>query len=116
MDYEKVSLVLKAISDPKRIKIIDLLSCGSLCACDVLKHFDFTQPTLSHHMKVLENAGIVSVSKQSQWHHYALREDFIQEFMGSMIQLFSNNEEDCVCKNKECICKEEKTNETMGTV
>lgn len=64
MDYEELSKVLKAISDPKRMKIIDLLSCGSLCACDVLDHFDFTQPTLSHHMKVLEKAGIVSVEKK----------------------------------------------------
>lgn len=65
MDYEELSKVLKAISDPKRMKIIDLLSCGSLCACDVLDHFDFTQPTLSHHMKVLEKAGIVSVEKKA---------------------------------------------------
>ena len=87
MDYEKISLVLKAMADPKRMKIIDLLSYSSMCACDVLKHFDFTQPTLSHHMKVLESAEIVSVSKQGQWHHYSLREEFVQEFMNTMTQL-----------------------------
>lgn len=53
MNYEDMSKTLKALADPKRLKIIDLLSCGSLCACDILDHFDFTQPTLSHHMKVL---------------------------------------------------------------
>lgn len=93
MDYERTSLVLKAIADPKRMKIIDLLSSGSLCACDVLKHFDFTQPTLSHHMKALEKAEIVSVTKRSQWHYYALREDFISDFMDSMTQLLSSNKE-----------------------
>ncbi|MDA9472250.1 ArsR/SmtB family transcription factor [Enterococcus sp. 5H] len=90
MDHEKISLVLKAMADPKRMKIIDLLSYSSMCACDVLKHFDFTQPTLSHHMKVLESAEIVSVSKQGQWHHYSLREEFVQEFMNTMTQLLSD--------------------------
>lgn len=54
MNYEEMSVILKALADPKRLKIIDLLSCGSLCACDILDHFEFTQPTLSHHMKVLK--------------------------------------------------------------
>lgn len=110
MNYEKLSLVLKAMADPKRMKIIDLLSCGSLCACDVLEHFDFTQPTLSHHMKVLEKAGIVSVSKQSQWHYYTLKEDFVTEFMTSMTDLLSNNGEACVCRNQECICSKKEVN------
>lgn len=88
MDYERTSFILKAMADSNRMKIIDLLSHGSLCACDVLKHFEFTQPTLSHHMKVLEKAGIVSVSKKGQWHHYSLKEDFAHEFIDSMKQLF----------------------------
>lgn len=94
MDYERISLVLKAMADPKRMKIIDLLSYGNMCACDVLEHFDFTQPTLSHHMKVLEKAGIVSVNKQKQWHHYTLNEEFVQQFMASMTQLLSDSSED----------------------
>lgn len=93
MDYEKASLVLKAMADSKRMKIIDLLSGGSLCACEVLEHFDFTQPTLSHHMKVLEKAGIISVCKKGQWHHYQLKEDFVQEFTNSMLQLFSSEKQ-----------------------
>lgn len=72
MNYEEMSVILKALADPKRLKIIDLLSCGSLCACDILDHFEFTQPTLSHHMKVLEKAGNVLVTKKGTWHHYQL--------------------------------------------
>ena len=41
------------------MKIVDILSCGEKCACDILEHFDFTQPTLSHHMKVLMECGLV---------------------------------------------------------
>lgn len=87
MDYEKISLVLKAMADPKRIKIIDLLSGGTMCACEVLEHFDFTQPTLSHHMKVLETAGIISVNKESKWYYYTLKEEFVNEFMSTMTKI-----------------------------
>ena len=50
MNYDEMAGILKALADPKRLKIIDLLTGGSLCACEILKHFDFTQPTLSHHI------------------------------------------------------------------
>ena len=96
MNYESLSLVLKSLANPNRMKIVDVLSCGSLCACDLL-----TQPTLSHHMKVLEKAGVVCVSKKGQWHHYSLREEFVVEFMESIQQLLVNNEDNCVCKVKE---------------
>lgn len=69
MNYVELSVMLKALADPNRLKIVDLLSNGSLCACDILEHFDFTQPTLSHHMKVLEKAGIIFVTKNKSWHH-----------------------------------------------
>lgn len=116
MDYVETSKVLKAISDPNRMKIIDILSCGSQCACDILEHFEFTQPSLSHHMKVLEKADIVSVSKQGQWHHYKLKEEFITSFMDNMMSLFSPNEDDCVCTTKNCTCKGELTNDKIRTV
>ena len=102
MNYENLSSVLKAMSDPNRIKIIDILSKGTMCGCHVLEHFDFTQPTLSHHMKVLEKAGIVSVNKKSQWHYYALNDEFVESFMGSMTQLFTENES---VDDKQSVCK-----------
>ena len=101
MNYVQTSLVLKAMADPNRMKIIDLLSNGDLCACEVLQHFDFTQPTLSHHMKVLENAGIVSVSKKKQWHYYGLNDEAVEGFMLFMTQLFSS-------EGKEYSCQKEK--------
>lgn len=115
MNYEDMSKTLKALADPKRLKIIDLLSCGSLCACDILDHFDFTQPTLSHHMKVLEAAGVVLVTKKGTWHHYQLTDQFIDQFMGSMMQLFSDTD-DCICKTNNCKCKGEKNDEKIGTI
>lgn len=115
MNYDEMSVMLKALADPKRLNIIDILSCGSLCACDILDHFDFTQPTLSHHIKVLEKVGIVLVTKDGTWHRYQLTDSFVDQFMGSMMQLFSN-EENCICDTSNCNCKEEKEDEKIGTI
>lgn len=62
-NHEDSAKVIKAVSDASRFKIIDILSCGEKCACDILEHFEFTQPTLSHHMKVLMETGIVKCRK-----------------------------------------------------
>ena len=72
MDYQKLAHLLKVVAEPNRLKILEMLSCGEMCACDILDHFDFTQPTLSHHMKMLEDNGLVVVNKKSKWHYYSL--------------------------------------------
>ncbi|EFN3129086.1 As(III)-sensing metalloregulatory transcriptional repressor ArsR, partial [Listeria monocytogenes] len=63
MSYKELSTILKILSDPSRLEILDLLSCGELCACDLLEHFQFSQPTLSHHMKSLVDNELVTTRK-----------------------------------------------------
>ncbi len=70
--YEKMAKVFKALSDPKRIKIVDLLSCGEMCGCVLLKCFEVTQPTLAHDMKVLSEAGIVKSRRDGKKTMYSL--------------------------------------------
>ena len=70
--YEKNAKILKALSDPNRLKIIELLSCGEKCACEILVSFKFTQPTLSHHMKVLIDCGLIEARKDGIWNLYKL--------------------------------------------
>lgn len=106
MDYQKYVQMLKAMADPNRLKIIDLLSCGSLCACDILEYFDFSQPTLSHHMKVLQNAGIVAARKEGKWQHYTLRADFMLTFKQNTAQLLSSDDH-CICHDAGCADCEE---------
>ena len=65
--YADFALLFKALSDETRLKIIDMLSCGELCACDILKSFNITQPTLSYHMKILTQSGIVNANRQGPW-------------------------------------------------
>ncbi|MFZ2348109.1 MAG: metalloregulator ArsR/SmtB family transcription factor [Lactococcus chungangensis] len=116
MDYEKTSLILKALAEPNRLKIVDLLSCGTLCACDILTHFDFTQPALSHHMKVLEKARIIEVEKKGTWNHYTLSTDFIIDFQAVCSELFASERSNCTCAQKSCGCATENVIEIGHTL
>lgn len=97
MDYDSYAKIIKAMADANRLKIIDLLSCGSMCACDLLKYFDFTQPTLSHHMKVLQAAGVVTAVKKGRWQHYSLVPNFTKAFPEFAKQLLQDDHT-CVCR------------------
>lgn len=99
MDYPKYVKMLKAMADSNRLQIIDLLSCGSLCACDILTHFEFTQPTLSHHMKVLQSAGIVSAKKDGKWQRYSLEPHFIRDFQTNTGDLLTGSQH-CICQSQ----------------
>lgn len=97
LNYEQLSDTLKSINDPNRLKIIELLSCGGLKACEILQFFDFTQPTLSYHMKVLCSMGLVNKSRQGRWIYYELNEAKASRLDRDLHQIFSNNKETCVC-------------------
>ncbi|WP_066895140.1 ArsR/SmtB family transcription factor [Clostridium nigeriense] len=71
-NYEDNIKILKALGEINRLKIVDMLSSGEKCACIILESFHFTQPTLSHHMKVLMDSGIVKCRKEGTWMHYSL--------------------------------------------
>lgn len=100
MEYEKYVRVLKAMGDKNRLKIIDLLSCGTMCACDILKHFDFTQPTLSHHMKVLQDADVVIARKEERWQYYTLNPEFVSRFQIDTAELL-DDQKSCVCHRED---------------
>ena len=97
-DYEKYSKAIKALSDSNRLQIIDMLSCGEMCACDILEHFDFTQPTLSHHMKVLADANLVNIRKDWVWNYYSLNMAECNKVVLFLLNIFTESE-DCICRN-----------------
>jgi len=104
-NYDDNAKIIKALSDSNRLKIIDILSCGEKCACDILEFFDFTQPTLSHHMKVLSECGIVTTRKKGQWNYYSLNIVNCNKLMLFLMNLITDTEE-CICKDKpKCECK-----------
>jgi ArsR family transcriptional regulator len=88
-DFEENYKILKALSDVNRMKIIDTLTNGEMCACKILKDFSITQPTLSHHMKVLTECGLVISKKEGRWMHYLLNVDKIKYFQDFITNLTS---------------------------
>ena len=68
------ALVFKAFCDENRIKILNILSTGEKCACKLLEELNVTQPTLSHHMKILCDSGVVVGRKEGRWTHYSISE------------------------------------------
>ena len=79
MDYTEYARLFKALSDPKRLKIVHMLAGGELCACKILEEFHITQPTLSHDMKLLTDAGLVIPRREGKWTHYSLNKTRVGE-------------------------------------
>ena len=67
--------IFKALSDVNRLQIIEMLTDGELCACKILEKFKITQPTLSHHMKILCDSGLVKGRKQGKWTYYSINKE-----------------------------------------
>ena len=105
LNYDDNAKIIKALSDSSRLKIIDMLSCGEKCACDILEHFDFTQPTLSHHMKVLIDCGLVESRKEGLWSYYSLNITNCNKLILFFMNIITDTD-DCICKDKtKCKCK-----------
>jgi ArsR family transcriptional regulator, arsenate/arsenite/antimonite-responsive transcriptional repressor len=89
-EYKYFLPIFKALADEHRLKIIEMLSCGEMCACKILKEFEFTQPALSQHMKVLCGSGLVNGAREGAWMHYTLNKDMYIELI-EFINYISNN-------------------------
>lgn len=74
---ERLVRVFKALADPTRLEILRLVAAqpAPTCVCDLVDHFDLAQPTISHHLKVLREAGLLETSKLGIWSFYALAPD-----------------------------------------
>lgn len=104
--YTDTARILKAIAEPKRLRIVDMLSCGELCACKILEAFHITQPTLSHDMKVLVDAGLVNDRREGKNIYYSLNTEKLRELQSVLADIFTENS-DCICNQSagsECKC------------
>jgi DNA-binding transcriptional ArsR family regulator len=99
MDEKKTAMIFKAFCDENRIRIIKLLRSGEKCACKLLEEIDVTQPTLSHHMKILCDSGIVVGRKEGKWMHYSISEDGVDRAKECLQKLTTLN---IIAENKSC--------------
>jgi len=75
-DAEKVATTLKALADPARLRLLSIVAASQdqeACVCDLIEPVGLSQPTVSHHLKVLTEAGFLSRSKRGTWAYYRLQ-------------------------------------------
>jgi ArsR family transcriptional regulator, arsenate/arsenite/antimonite-responsive transcriptional repressor len=78
---ERIALLAKALGDPIRLQLVDVLRkhAGKVCVCELVPLFDVSQPTLSHHLKKLRDAGIVDSERRGLWAYYYVVPDALEE-------------------------------------
>ena len=99
MKIEDSAMICRALSDENRLKIVEMLTDGEMCACNLLDELAITQPTLSHHMKVLNECDLVNIRKDGKWCHYSLNCKTLTAFREYINGLT------CTKQNKGCGCK-----------
>ena len=104
---EKQIEIFKALSDKNRLLILDMLSCGELCACDIMEGLNLTQPTISHHMKILQQAGLVDSQKNGKWVIYSINKGTTTQST-DFIKWLTSYKEECICKNVNNSCNVDK--------
>lgn len=104
--FEGYVPIFKALADETRLKIVGMLSCGEMCACNILESFQITQPTLSYHMKILTECGLVRSRKDGPWIRYCINADMVSSIKGYWDQITTKQEE-CICvySKEECKCE-----------
>lgn len=95
--YAEYVPAFKALTDETRLKIIDMLSCGEMCACDILEEFSISQSTLSYHMKILTESGLVNAVRDGAWMRYTLNKEMAENVI-TFITGITNEKEVCICK------------------
>ena len=92
------ALVFKALGDSMRLEIVQMLSDGEKCACKLLERFEITQPTLSHHMKILCDSELVVGRKDGKWTYYSLSCDALADVQKFVSELKCCKKGGCQCR------------------
>ncbi len=87
MSNKDLVLYFKAMADETRFAILEMLADEELCACHILEEFDITQPTLSYHMKILVDSGLVDSSKDGAWTRYKLNPNSFKLIKDKIVKL-----------------------------
>lgn len=88
-DLERLSAILRALADEKRLKMLYLLTGGELCVCEIMEALDIAQALASHHLGVLRDAGLVRDRRDARWVYYSLNAPALAELERLMARLAS---------------------------
>lgn len=89
---KQMALRFKALGDENRIRVLRLLRNGECCACKLLEELNIRQPTLSHHMKILCDSGLVTGRREGKWIYYKIEEDGIRIVIDQLQAIYHENQ------------------------
>ncbi|HAM05418.1 ArsR/SmtB family transcription factor [Megasphaera sp. UBA4233] len=92
MEYGETAKLFKALGDENRLYILSMLQHGERCACVLLEHVNLSQPTLSHHMKILCETHLVTSRKEGKWVYYSLNRNKAGQAEQALADLFQEKE------------------------
>src|SRR5881275_88139 len=84
VESESLAARFKALADPTRVAIVNRLAVGECCVCDLNAAFDLSQPTISHHLKVLRDAGLVESTRRGTWAYYRVVPDALSALSAAL--------------------------------
>ena len=96
--YEERAKVFKALCDERRQRILELLRGGEKCACVLMEQMEMPQSSLSYHMKILCDSGVVNARKEGKWTHYSISEEgskYAEELLEKLTEVNEDNENKC---------------------
>ncbi len=102
-DHKQDAAVFKAFCDENRLMILEMLREGERCACELLEQLHISQSTLSHHMKILTDSGVVAARKQGKWTHYSIcvsGKQRAMELLGELTQVSGSHVPPLCCSEE----------------
>jgi len=97
--YAAQAMIFKAFCDENRLKILEMLQDGEKCACKILEQLEISQSTLSHHMKILVESGLVQTRNEGKWTHYSYSPEGIRQAKELLNEITTTKvAEGCKCK------------------
>ncbi len=99
--YQEHAKVFKALCDENRLKVLEMLTTGEKCACRLLEQLNISQSTLSHHMKILCESGIVKGRNEGKWTYYSIDKDgviYAKELLAQLTETVCDAPDVCDCQ------------------
>lgn len=97
---KEIVKIFKALGDDNRLRILNIIGHQEVCACKLLEFLDIGQPTLSHHMKILCDSGVITARKDGKWTHYKINKEIILSISDYLKNnIFNNSDIQGCCNN-----------------
>jgi ArsR family transcriptional regulator len=98
------ALRFRALADPTRLRILELVARGEQCVCELAGTIDVPQPLLSHHLKVLRQSGFITSRREGRWKYYALNRERLEACVGNLEATLATYDESARLGRPGCAC------------